>query len=414
MKDKELYEQILGISSPWRVERVELNVETRGVDVYLEHCSKTKFMCPKCGIECSLYDHSEERIWRHLDSCQFHTFIHASPPRVKCKNDGVRQITLPFAEPNSRFTMLFERLVIDVLSHCDVDGARAILDISWDEAWHIMDKAVKRGLEKRGSVVPEFIGVDEKAVAKGHKYVTVVSDVKASTVVDVIDDRKHESLDTFFEKLEKDQLEEVSAVSMDMWDPYILSVKTHLDNPDEKIVFDRYHIMKIMGMGVDSVRKQESRALFKIGDKTLAGSKYLWLYSQENLPEKHQERFSTLKALDLKTSRAWAIKENLRLFWKQSSKTQGLEHFKRWYFWATHSKLEPIIKVAKTLKRHLDGMITYFHFKITNAHAEGLNSRIQAIKVKGRGYRNQEHFKTAILFHLGGLDLYPITHGNVG
>ena len=234
--------------------------------------------------------------------------------------------------------MLFERLAIDVLSHCDVDGARAILDVSWDEAWHIMEKAVKRGLEKRGNVAPELIGVDEKAVAKGHKYITVVSDVESSTVVDVIDDRKHESLDAYFEKLEKDQLEAVSAVSMDMWDPYILSVKTHLDNPEDKIVFDRFHIMKIIGTGVDSVRKQESRALFKDGDKTLTGSKYMWLYSEENLPDKHRDRFNALKALDLKTSRAWAIKENLRLFWEQSSKAQGLEHFKRWYFWATHSR----------------------------------------------------------------------------
>ncbi len=202
MKDKELYEQILGITSPWKVERVELNMESRGVDVYLEHASKIKFKCPKCDAECPVYDHSEERIWRHFNSCQFHTFIHACPPRVKCKTDGVHQITLPFAEPNSRFTMLFERLAIDVLSHCDVDGARAILDVSWDEAWHIMEKAVKRGLEKRGNVALELIGVDEKAVAKGHKYITVVSDVKSFTVVDVIDDRKHESLDAYFEKLE--------------------------------------------------------------------------------------------------------------------------------------------------------------------------------------------------------------------
>jgi transposase len=414
MKDKELYKQILGITFPWEVEHVELNLESGSVDVYLEHASKTRFKCPKCDVECPVYDHTEERVWRHLDSCQFHTFIHACPPRVKCNDDGIHQITLPFAEPNSRFTMLFERLAIDVLRHCDIDGARAILGISWDEAWHIKEKAVARGLKKRGTVVPELIGVDEKAVAKGHKYITVVSDVESSTVVDVIDDRKHESLDTFFEKLEKDQLDTVMAVSMDMWDPYILSVKTYLNNPEEKIVFDRYHIMKIIGTGVDGVRKQESRMLFKAGDKTLSGSKYLWLYSEENLPEKHKERFNTLKALNLKTSKAWAIKENLRLFWDQPTKTQGLEHFNRWYFWATHSRLEPIIKAAKTLKRHIDGMTTYFDFKITNAHAEGINSRIQAIKVKARGFRNQENFKTAILFHLGGLDLYPTTHRVVG
>ncbi len=129
-------------------------MESRSVDVYLEHESKIKFKCPKCDLECPVYDHTNTRTWRHLDSCQFHTFIHASPPRVNCEDDGIHQVILPFAEPNSRFTMLFERLAIDVLSHCDVDGARAILDISWDEAFRIMEKAVTRGLAKRFNIAP--------------------------------------------------------------------------------------------------------------------------------------------------------------------------------------------------------------------------------------------------------------------
>ena len=128
------------------------------------------------------------------------------------------------------------------------------------------------------------------------------------------------------------------------------------------------------------------------------------------MPDKHAERFAGLRDSDLKMSRAWAIKENLRHFWNYTRRGWAMRHSKSWYFWATHSRLKPIIDAARTLKRHLAGLLSYFAHPITNAGAEGLNGRIQAIRVSARGYRNREHFKTAIYFHLGGLNLYPQTH----
>ena len=162
------------------------------------------------------------------------------------------------------------------------------------------------------------------------------------------------------------------------------------------------------------MRKQENRALVAQGDKTLSGSKYLWLYGAENLPSKHEGCFATLRSGDLKTGRAWAIKESLRHFWGYVERGWALRHWNKWYFWATHSRLAPIIDAARTLKRHQSGLLSYFAHPITNAGAEGLqirlNSRGQAIRVSARGYRNREHFKTAIYFHLGGLALYPQIH----
>jgi transposase len=127
----------------------------------------------------------------------------------------------------------------------------------------------------------------------------------------------------------------------------------------------------------------------------------------ENLPERHKDRFATLRGGDLKTARAWAIKETLRHFWSYKRRGWGEKHWKRWYFWATHSRLQPVIDAAHTLKRHEPGLMSYFAHRVSNAGAEGLNSRIQAIRVSARGYRNRENFKTAIWFHLGGLQLYP-------
>ncbi|MHB1067882.1 MAG: ISL3 family transposase [Candidatus Nanopelagicales bacterium] len=409
MRDTELYRHLLGLVAPWEVDRVELSVEDGRVDVWVRHPERTRFGCPECDRELPLYDHSEERTWRHLDSCAFLTFLHARPPRVRCPGHGVRQVRLPWAEPHSRFTMLFERLAIDVLTACDVAAAAGLLRISWDEAWHLMDRAVVRGLAAKPLAVPAHVGVDEKAAGKGQDYITVVSDLDAGTVEFIADERRQASLDGYFEKFTPEQLEQIQAVAMDMWEPFAASTRAHLVDAEDKIVFDRYHLMGYLTKAVDTVRKQENRALFAAGDKRLAGSKYLWLYSAENLPDRQQDRFAVLRAADLKTGRAWAIKESLRHFWSYTRRGWGKKHFQRWYFWATHSRLKPIIDAAKTLKRHEAGMLSYFAHPITNAGAEGLNSRIQAIRVSARGYRNREHFKTAIYFHLGGLQLYPPT-----
>jgi transposase len=143
------------------------------------------------------------------------------------------------------------------------------------------------------------------------------------------------------------------------------------------------------------------------GDERLAGTKYVWLYGWENLPDIHRERFDELRGQRLKTSRAWAIKELFRDFWASETVEEGKEFFRHWYGWAIRSRLEPIKRVAKSFKRHLDNILTYFTHRITNAALEGLNNRIAGLVKKAFGYRNRERFKTDILFHLGALDLYP-------
>ena len=248
---------------------------------------------------------------------------------------------------------------------------------------------------------------DSSDPRKGQSYITVVSNIDTGTIEHLADERRQSSLDSFFEKFSAEERQGIEAVAMDMWDPYINSTREHLVDADDKIVFDRYHLMKYLTGALDTVRKQENRLLVASHDKTLAGTKYLWLYSAENLPERHQDRFAALRDADLKTARAWAIKESLRHFWSYRRRGWGEKHWRRWYFWATHSRLEPMIDAARTLKRHESGLMSYFAHRVSNAGAEGLNSRIQAIRVSARGYRNREHFKTAIWFHLGGLHLYP-------
>ena len=416
MQDKELYEHLLGIRKPlpvparqtgWSVSRIELDVKGKRVNIWAEHQEGVRWSCPECEKALTIYDHAEERAWRHLDSCAFQTYLHVRIPRVECPKDGVLQVRVPWAEPKSRFTMLFERLAIDVLRQCDVTGATEVLQISWDEAWHIMERAVERGKLRKTKNVVRHIGVDEKAIAKGHKYMTLVCDLERATVEHVTEDRKQESLEAYYAGLTQEQKAGIEAVATDMWEPYIQATRAHVPEADKKIVYDRFHIMSHMGKAVDRVRKQEHRDRMAHGDETLKGSKYLWLYNRGNIPEKRRDEFSALKALGLKVGRAWAIKETLRELWDYLYPESARKFWRRWYFWATHSRLVPVREVAAMIKRHIANILTYFRHRITNAVSEGLNSKIQTIKKMAYGFRNPEHFKTAIYFHCGGLDLYP-------
>ena len=407
MQDTALYQYLLGLQSPWTVSRVSLDINGQRVDVWAEHQEDAAWACPHCTKTLPLYDHAEERTWRHLDSCQFQTHLHARIPRVACGEHGVVQVLVPWAAPRSRFTLLFERLAIDVLSQCDVTGATKILRISWDEGWGIMKRAVKRGRHRKAPKVVRQIGIDEKAAAKGHKYLTLVCDLDEGTVEHIAEDRKTESLNGYYQGLSKEQLAGIEAVAMDMWEPYINATLDYVPEAAGKIVFDRFHVMGYVGKAVDTVRKQEHRDLMASGDETLKGSKYLWLYSRENVPDRRRNEFNALKRQELKVGRAWAIKEALRRLWRYVYPASGGKFWKQWYFWATHSRLEPIRKAAETVRRHIDNILTYYQHPVTNAMSEGLNSQIQKIKSMACGFRNIENFKTAIYFHCGGLDLYP-------
>ena len=407
MRDTELYRHLLGVESPWAVSRVNLDVKAQRVDVWVEHSRGVHWPCPMCQTMLPVYDHAPERSWRHLDSCQFMTYLKTCPPRVKCSEHGVKQVRLPWADPQSRFTALFERLAIDVLRETDVAGASRILRITWDEAWHIMERAVERGLSKKEQRVVPHIGFDEKAIAKGHDYFTIVCNLDEGTVEWIGDGRKRDTAEKYFISLSPEQLAGIEAIAMDMWQPFYDAALAYVPNAEEKIVFDRFHIMQHMGKAVDTVRKQEHRALLAEGDETLTKTKYMWLYSYENLPDKYLDLFKALRTADLKTSRAWAIKESLRHLWDYKRLGWAEHHWKRWFFWATHSRLKPVIEAARTIERHLPNVMTFFTHRITNAASEALNSKIETIKKMARGYRNRSNFKTAIYFRCAGLDMYP-------
>ena len=407
MKDTELYAQILGIGTPFTVARVALAVAKGAVDIWVEHQEGARFTCPECDASCSLYDHAEERTWRHLDTCQLQTLLHARVPRVKCAQHGVRQARVPWADPKSRFTLLFERFAIDVMLETDGTGAAKILGLSWDEVQHLKQRAVARGRARKPHVVPARIGMDEKAIAKGQTYLTLTCDLERGTVEHLADGRTLESAASYFSTFNESELSKIEAVAMDMWQPYFKIVSAAVPDAESKIVFDPFHVVAHANKAVDLVRRRESRELAARGDRTLVGSKYLWLHGKENVPRRRRREFAALKRAKLKTGRAWAMKEMLRDLWSCKDLETAERLHRKWHAWAMRSRLEPMIQVAKMVKSHLPNILTYYTHRVTNAVCEGINSAIQTIKKRAFGFRNPENFKTAIYFHCGGLDLYP-------
>lgn len=407
MTEVGFYERLLALPRPWRVEEVRLEEGKKSVRIWVTHERGGRLPCPHCGREAVVYDHAQEQNWRHLDTCEYQTYLHARLPRVKCEDHGVSTVRPPWSSAPGSVTVKMECRAIDVLKECDVESASRLMRLSWDVLWRIMERSVKRGLAGKERRVPRAIGVDEKSFRKGQDYETVVCDLERGTVEYVGDGRKKKSLGAYFLQFTEEELAGVDAVAMDMWEPFIAATKEHVPDGQNKIVFDRYHVMGMVNKGVDTVRKAEHKLLMEEGDDSLKGTKYIWLSNEENIPETRLPQFEELRRRDLKVSRAWSIKETFRHLWDYKRVGWARRFFKRWYFWATHSRIQPIIDVAKSLKGRLDNILTFIKHGVTNAVAEALNSKIETIKKMACGFRNREHYRIAIYFHCGGLDLYP-------
>jgi transposase len=415
MRDTELYFHLLGLVNPWTVANVELSVEKLRVDVWVSHPVGVGWKCPQCLYEGSLYDHSDERTWRHLDSCQFLTYLHAKVPRIKCPEHGVLQVRVPWAEPHSRFTLLFERLAVEILRNSTVQGTADILRLSWAEAMHLMERAVARGLKREeGRALPETLGVDEKHTPCG--VLTLVNNVAEGSVYKVIVGVKKDPLADYLMSFPETEREAVKAVAIDMSDTFYGAVAKAIPNSADKIVYDRFHVMQLVTKAVNQVRAEEHAFLIRKQDDRLKGTRYLFGYSDENVPDNQRERLEQLKADKLDTARAWAIKELLRTLWTCTTRDDALAVWKKWYGWAQRSRLAPIVDVARRLGARLYNILTFVEHPITNALSEGLNSAISTLIRRAYGYRNLKNQITAIYFHQGKLNLFPelATHGVLG
>jgi transposase len=410
MHATDLYTKILGIELPWLISSIEINDTTHHVTVVLGHASFSKFACCKCGELCSVHDHQKVRLWRHLDTCQYETYLKAAVPRVKCGTCGVHICSVPWAQSHSRFSELFECHAIDILQSCQVIERSALqLRITPDQLNYLMKKSVERGLalRQKASIPIKKLAIDEKSQQTGHNYVTILSDADEGKVLEVSKDRTIEAVLEVYNTLNTKQLESVESVTMDMWSAFETVTKRIVSQAD--VVHDRFHLSGYLNNAVDITRRAENKKLVKNEDTSLQNTKYLWLKNPNKLTEKDKERLEDIiknnKTPNLVT--AYELREEFKKFFDCPTAESATQFFKDWHQNVLKSQNTQLIKVATMFEKHFTGILSYIKHRVTNAIAEGLNSRIQQLKAKARGFKSAAAFRIAILFHFGKLYLYP-------
>lgn len=406
MEVTEFYAQSLGVKPPWSVVEVAILEEKQMVEVRVECNKEHHWTDPQSGEMATIHGWRERR-WRHLDTCEFQTWIVARVPRIKLTSGKVITVDVPWAEPLGRFTMVMEARIIQILLCCPaITRAARLAGITRDEAEGVLQRAVKRGLNRREHVPLELAGIDEKALRKGHCYATILTDLVSGHVIEISQGRTKDSALELFRSLPVASTASIEAVAMDMWPAYIGAVEEEL--PGAAIVYDRFHVKRYLNDGVDKVRRQEHRELSAAGNMVLKGTKYQWLRTHEDMRLKSAVQFRQLLVQELQTGMAWSLKELFDHFWSYRSRSHAMRFFYNWIESVNDSALSPMMKAARTLRDHLGGLLNYITFPITNASAEGINSIIQGLRTAARGLPKFETFRARILFHLGGLSMEPV------
>lgn len=406
MDDKALYQLILGIYSPWRVEGVAIDPPAGNVIISVGHDPDIRVACPRCGTLCTYHDHAPKRQWRHLDTCQYRTVVEAATPRADCPTHGPLTIHVPWAEQGSRYTALFEAAVLIWLREASIKSVGQSFRLTWDSIDGIMQRGVKRGLARRKLKPVTNLGIDEKAFQKHHRYSTILLDKDTDTVIDVLEDRRKETLHDYLVR-EKALFSQLKTISMDMWDPYIAAFLEFDPTLKDKISFDRYHVAAHFSKGVDQVRADEHRELQEKKDDRLKYTRFDWLFNGLKIDNRSRSAFMRLARSALRTARAWAMKETAAGLWSFKYKQAAENAWMKLSRWMMMSRLKPMIKLAKMIRNYLWGIINATVSGVTNAASESKNAVVQKIKARACGFRNRLRFRNAILFHLGGLDMAP-------
>jgi len=400
MKDIDLFQMALGLTPPWQVSATEFDPIAKRLDIRLDFPRGSTFSCPECKRAGLKAFDTAEKTWRHLNFFQHEAYLTARVPRTKCDKCGTHLVDVPWARSESGFTLLFEAMIMVLAKNMPVKTIASFVNEHDTRLWRVLHHYVDDAREKADHSQVKQVGMDETSRRRGHNYVSLFVDLDSPRVLFATEGKDASTVKRFKQDLidhggDPSAIEEMCC---DMSPAFISGVEKQF--PEAQLTFDKFHVMKILNDAVDQVRREE------INDRPeLKGTRYLWLKNQVNLKESQSDLLDklTIKKLNLKTSRAYHIRLNFQEMYLQPAR-EAAAFLKRWYFWATHSRLEPIIKAAKTIKRHWNGVLRWFTSKINNGILEGINSLIQAAKARARGYRTKRNLKAMIYLIAGKLD----------
>jgi transposase len=401
------FSQVLGLQAPWTIEKIELDPGQKRLDIYISFKRGSTFFYQDPETENSgnykAYD-TRNKTWRHLNLFDHECYLHVRLPRIKTKDGQVRMINPPWIGLVPGFTLLFEALIVQLCKNMPVHQVAKLINTTNYKIWTMLDKYVELARANQDFSGVSAVGVDETSEVKGHNYITLFVDLVKKRTMFIANGKDNTTVSAFKTDLEahNGKAENIKDVSCDMSSAFIKGVTEQL--PNAKITFDKFHILKIINEGVDEVRREEAKK-----NPILKGCRYVFLKNEKNLTltQKENKEKLLLSGLNLKSMRALNIRESFQQIYRAESFEMFEFLLKRWYYWASHSQLPAMKKVAKTIKNHWEGILRWKESQINNGILEGLNSLVQAAKRKARGYK-KDHMKTISYLITGGLDFKKI------
>lgn len=401
MNSESLFAVALGIAPPLEVEGVEFSKENKRLDIKIGFQRGATFACPVCGIAAPVHDTSE-KTWRHLNFFQFEAYLTARVPRVKCPNadHGVKQVQVPWARAGSGFTLLFEALVMALVREMPVKAAAAILGEHDTRIWRVIDHYVQSTRAQSDYSEVRRVGMDETSARRGQDYISLFYDMDQRQLLFATEGCDHETVKAFTEDLKAHNgiPENITDACLDMSKAFIKGVTEAL--PNAEITFDPFHLIKHMNDALSQVRADEA----KFYPEMMKGSRYAFLKNPENLTQKQDETLTRLCGYRLKTARAYLLKLALQDVYFAPSREEAEVRLKNWYSWAIRSQIEQVRKVAKTVKNHWNGILSWFNSQLSNGFLEAINGLIQAAKRRARGYRTTKNLINMAYLIAGKLD----------
>lgn len=401
MEFSDFLKKLLGIGSDFEVSEVTVEEKNKEINIHLNYIPK-RYTVQGKGYP--IYDQAPERKWQHLNWFEYKCYIICSIPRYVNSEGKVTTIDIDFAPKSRSYTNKFSQQVILYLQTVRVQSTVAnLLNTSSYIVRSIMEDAVQNALSTRGFITDfKHVSLDEKAYKPGHEYATILIDSDKECVLNLIEGRKEKSVKAlFFELNEQENQPQIELVNIDMWKPF-MNVMKEL-SPYAMQVHDKFHLVKKLSEAIDKTRRNEIKE-----NPILTKQKYSVMKNQENRTENQQKIFEEMTKVNLKTSEAWAVREDFRTVFNPNHWSDKLYLYKIWIENASKKNLKYVNEVIETFKRHTQGIENAIITDTTSAKHENLNGRIQSVLAKARGFLNFDRFKINVMFYFGNLNLIPL------
>ncbi|WP_319585207.1 ISL3 family transposase [uncultured Desulfobulbus sp.] len=383
--------------------------DSDGIIAEIRPDARHRVRCGSCGHPAVYRDRREVRFFRHVPLWNIPVWVKYVPRRVSCSRcGGVRTEKLPWVTGKQRFTLAYSCYLAKWAEMLPWYSVAKLFSCAWGTVATAVKSVVKYGMEHRDLSGITHIGIDEISRKKGHVYLTNVYDLRSKTLIWSGVERTKDTLRSFFNYLGPERTNKLQGICCDMWKPYVEVIKECA--PQATLVFDKFHIVRHLMEAVDQVRRDEIREKGKEHKELMKDSRYIWLKNPWNLTPKQRIRLSSLEHMNLKINRAYLLKERFRDLWSYKTKTWARKHLKQWFWWATHSRLEPLREFAWMVRRHEENILTWFHMPISNGTVEGLNNKAKVVSHKAYGFRTADLFICNLYHCMGNLPAIPLMH----